>query len=78
MQLKRDLVKGEAHAGSVAFTVGREVRRVMTQDGSPPPEHLRLAGDIKHVKSGLKKAAREMQRLDSPKRPKKKSHAPTI
>lgn len=66
-RLKSDDVRRQKPAETVAFTVGRKVREMMIENTGTRPELLRLEGDIKDVKKGLKKAHREFAKLDKPK-----------
>lgn len=69
-RLKNESIQGQRPAEHVAHQVGRKVRDVMIQNGGTRPEHLPLAGDIKNVRKGLKRAAKELKKLDKPKKRK--------
>lgn len=69
-RLKNEGIRGQRPAEHVAHEVGRKVREVMIQNGGTKPEHLPLAGDIKNVRKGLKRTAKELKKLDKPKKSK--------
>jgi len=62
--------RGQGPAEHVAHEVGRKVRDVMIQNGGTRPELLPLAGDIKNVRKGLKRTAKELKKLDKPRKNK--------
>lgn len=63
-RLKTENVRGQKPAEQVAHSVGQKVRNVMIENTGTKPELLRLEGDIKDVKKGLKQTLREFLRLD--------------
>jgi DNA-damage-inducible protein D len=65
-RLKSERVFGQRPAEDVAFQVGRKVRKLMIDSDGTAPETIPLSSDIKHVRSGLKKTAREFTKLDAP------------
>jgi len=69
-RLKNEGVRGQGPAEHVAHEVGRKVRDVMIQNGGTRPELLPLAGDIKNVRKGLKRTAKELKKLDKLKKNK--------
>jgi DNA-damage-inducible protein D len=66
-KLKNDKTKGQRPAEQVAENVGQKVRAIMIDNTGTKPENLRLAGDITHVKRGLKQVFKEFLGLDQPK-----------
>jgi DNA-damage-inducible protein D len=70
-RLKNEAIQGQRPAEHVAHEVGRKVRNVMIQNGGTRPELLPLAGDIKDVRKGLKRTAKELKKLDKPRKGKK-------
>jgi DNA-damage-inducible protein D len=70
-RLKSEGVRGQGPSEGVAFTVGSKVRAMMIENTGTRPELLRIEGDIKDVKKGLKQAHREFAKLDKPKVKKK-------
>jgi DNA-damage-inducible protein D len=71
-KLKSERVSGQRPAENVALNVGKKVRAIMIENTGTRPELLPLAGDIKDVRKGLKETARELKKLDKPKKPGKK------
>lgn len=67
-RMTTEKVRGQQPAERVAFDVGRKVRDMMIENTGTRPELLPLAGDIKHVRKGLKQTARELKKLDRPKK----------
>jgi DNA-damage-inducible protein D len=70
-KLKSERVSGQRPAENVALNVGRKVRAIMIDNTGTRPELLPLAGDIKDVRKGLKETARELKKLDKPKKGRK-------
>lgn len=73
--LKRWSVRGQKAAERAATTVGNEVRKQMIRNSGVPPEDLPVQSDIKQVRSGIKRTAKELTKIDSPKQiraPRKK------
>jgi DNA-damage-inducible protein D len=66
-RLKNENVRGQRPAENVAYAVGQKVRNVMIENTGTRPELLRLEGDIKDVKKGLKQTLREFLKLDKRK-----------
>jgi len=66
-KLKSEGVQGQKPAENVAFHVGRKVRAIMVENTGTRPELLPLAGDIKDVRKGLKRTAKELAKIDKPK-----------
>jgi DNA-damage-inducible protein D len=71
-RLKSERVSGQRPAENVALNVGKKVRAIMIDNTGTRPELLPLAGDIKNVRKGLKETARELKKLDKPKKAGKK------
>ena len=71
-KLKSERVSGQRPAENVALNVVKIVRAIMIENTGTRPELLPLAGDIKNVRKGLKETARELKKLDKPKKPGKK------
>jgi DNA-damage-inducible protein D len=65
-RLKSERVMGQAPAESVAFDVGRKVRKIMVDSDGTAPERIPLTTDIKDVRRNLKQAAKEFTKLDKP------------
>jgi DNA-damage-inducible protein D len=70
-RLKSERVSGQRPAENVAFQVGRKVRKIMMDSDGTAPESIPLSSDIKDVRRGLKKTAREFTKLDTPKAQKR-------
>lgn len=60
--------KNVRQLSSTAQEVGQEVRGIMLKSSGVAPENLPLEEDLKTVKSRIKSAAKEMKKLDSPKK----------
>ncbi len=72
-RIKNTGAAGLKQLSGTAHEVGSEVRGIMLKSGGVAPENLPLEEDISKVKSRLKSAAREMKKLDAPKKsPKEK------
>jgi DNA-damage-inducible protein D len=67
-KIKKHNVRGQRNLEDTAHSVGQEVRHTIKKIGGTMPEALPVSEDIKKVKSGMKKAAREIQKIDKPKR----------
>ncbi len=63
-RIRSQNVKGLPHLSTTAQQVGNEVRRMMIQNSGTKPEQLALEEDVQGVQRRLKKAAREMKKLD--------------
>jgi DNA-damage-inducible protein D len=70
-KLKSENIHGQTAAETVATKVGKKVRSLMMENTGTRPELLPLEGDIKKVHKGLKQTAKELSRLDKPKKPAK-------
>jgi DNA-damage-inducible protein D len=70
-KIKKEEVRGQRNLEATAHSVGQQVRSTIRKIGGTMPEHLPASEDIKKVKSGMKKAHREIQKVDKPKRVKK-------
>src|SRR5262249_49445230 len=70
-RLKSEGVRGQKPAENAALTCGGKGRARMIENTGRRPELLRLEGDVKDVKKGLKQAHREFAKLDKPKTKKK-------
>ena len=57
-------------AQQTARQVGQDVRRLMIQNSGVAPEALPIEQNIKDVKKGLRNTAKEMKKLDAPKKPR--------
>ena len=66
--IRNESIKGQNALEQAAQKVGREVRQTMIRTSGTYPENLPLAEDIKKVRSKLKRANRELQKLDAPKK----------
>lgn len=66
-RMKADRTFGQSPAETVAFQVGRKVRKLMIDTDGTRPEDIPLGTDINKVKTGLKKAAKEFTKLDTPR-----------
>jgi DNA-damage-inducible protein D len=67
-KLKSEQIQGQKPAETVAFSVGRKVRAMMIENTGTRPELLPLAGDLKHVRKGLKQTAKELKQRDRAKK----------
>jgi DNA-damage-inducible protein D len=67
-KIKNERVRGQAALEWAAETVGRKVRETMLQTSGTAPENLPIAEDIKQVRSKLKKANRELRKIDGHKK----------
>lgn len=63
---------GINHVSETARAVGKEVRDMMIKNSGTTPESLPVESNVDDVKRGIKKVAKEMAKIDSPK-PKKKT-----
>lgn len=66
-KIKNENVRGQQALERAAETVGRTVRETMLRTSGTAPENLPIAKDIKQVRSGLKKANRELKKIDQGK-----------
>ena len=67
-KIKNDNIRGQVQLESAARRVGEEVRSAMIRASGTRPENLPIAEDIKKVRGKLRKASKELQKIDSPKR----------
>jgi len=67
-RIKKDGTRGQYPLEQVAEEVGRRVRTTMIEETGLRPENIPIAEDITLVKRGLKKAHKEMRKIDRPKR----------
>ncbi len=56
------------NAQRTAHDVGSEVRGMMIHNSGKPPEALPVEANIKDVKRKLRNTAKEMKKLDAPKK----------
>lgn len=73
-RIKNQGIKGSRQVEQTAFQVGRVVRDTMIKTSGTKPEDLPLEEDIHKVRSGFKKTARGLEKIDKPKRLPKKSN----
>ncbi len=66
-KISKENVKGQRGLEKAHETVGKEIRDTMRRISGTTPENLPLDGDIRVVKSGLKKAGREFAKIDGHK-----------
>ena len=66
-KIKNDAIRGQQSLEQAAHSVGSMVRRTMLNASGTAPENLPIAEDIKKVRTKLKKASRELTKIDSPK-----------
>lgn len=71
--LKRSNTRGQQHAEDIALRTGQKVRQTMEEISGTRPETLPPAEDIKQVHRKLKGSAKEFKKLDSPKKPKRRT-----
>lgn len=71
-RIQRTGAAGVQELSGTAREVGREVRDVMLRSSGVAPENLPLEEDLTKVKGRLKSAAKGMNRLDAPVKPKRK------
>jgi DNA-damage-inducible protein D len=69
-RIKRDGAHGQHELERVAEQVGRTVRKTMIDQTAVHPENIPIAEDIQIVRRGLKRAHKEMKRIDGPSRKK--------
>jgi len=74
-RIKSQGVNGERSLLNTASEVGAEVRGMMTKNAGIAPETLRLEEDVNNVRKRLKSANRAMNKLDGPKRARKKPNS---
>ena len=67
-KLASENIQGQKPAEAVAYNVGRKVRAMMVENTGTRPEMLPLEGDIKNLRKGLKQTAKELSKLDKPKK----------
>ncbi len=71
-RIKAKGLRGQGNLEQAAHDVGRSVRRVMIENTGRKPEALPLAdSEIKDLKKEGKKAARNIRKLDAPKKTRK-------
>ena len=58
-KIRNEDIRGQRPLEQAHESVGREVRDTMRRTGGTLPEQLKLAGDIKKVRSGLKRTGKE-------------------
>lgn len=66
-RIKKDGIRGQYPLEQVAEQVGRRVRNTMIEETGLRPENIPIAEDIALVKRGLKKAHKEMKKIDGSK-----------
>lgn len=66
-KIKNDGIRGQDSLERAAESVGRTVRQTMLHTSGTAPENLAITDDIKKVRSKLKKASRELKKIDRPK-----------
>lgn len=72
-RIKNVGASGVTQLSNTAHEVGKEVRNIMLKSSGVAPENLPLSEDLVKVKGRLKSAAKEMKKLDAPKKaPKRK------
>lgn len=59
-KIRNEQLKGQDQLESAAFTVGRKVRQTMKELSGVYPEDIPAAGDIKTVRSELKKTSKKL------------------
>jgi DNA-damage-inducible protein D len=64
-KIKNDGICGQQSLERVAHSVGSIVRNTMLNASGTAPENLPIAEDIKKVRTKLKKASRELTKIDS-------------
>jgi DNA-damage-inducible protein D len=69
-KIKSAQVKGQMALENTAFTVGRQVRQAIAEIGGAMPENLPAREDIKQVRSGLKRANKQISKIDAKQLPK--------
>jgi len=67
-RLVSEQIHGQTPAERVAHEVGSKVRKMMIENTGTRPEMIPLTGDIKQVRSALKQTAKELKKLDKPKK----------
>jgi DNA-damage-inducible protein D len=67
-RIKRDGIRGQYPLEAVAEQVGIRVRTTMIEETGVRPENIPIAEDIALVKRGLKRAHKEMKKIDGAKR----------
>jgi DNA-damage-inducible protein D len=72
-RIKKQGIKGSRQVETTAFQVGRVVRETMVQTSGTLPEDLPIEEDIHKVRSGFKKTAKGLEKIDQAKGLPKKS-----
>lgn len=67
-RIKNVGASGVKQLSATAQEVGKEVRGIMLKSSGVAPENLPLEEDLKAVKGRLKSAAKQMRKLDAPKK----------
>jgi DNA-damage-inducible protein D len=67
-RIKRDGIRGQYPLEAVAEQIGIRVRTTMIEETGVRPENIPIAEDIALVKRGLKRAHKEMIKIDGAKR----------
>jgi DNA-damage-inducible protein D len=70
-KIRNENVRGQIALENAAMSVGRTVRNAMIENSGTFPERLPISEDIKTVRSSLKKAHKELGKLDKTRVPKK-------
>jgi len=63
---------GVNHVANTAREVGKEVRDMMIKNSNIAPESLPIERNVDDVKKGIKRASKEMAKIDAPKNKTKK------
>lgn len=72
LKLRTQGIHGQKPAEQTAEGVGLEVRKTMMRISGQKPEDLPPAEDIKKIRGDLKASRKDFDRLDKPKKPKKR------
>src|SRR6185437_13757333 len=75
-KIRNEDIRGQASLEGAALHVGRTVRKTMIELGGTAPEDLPTDSDIKIVRRDLKRAGKELAKIDAPKRASKARSRP--
>ena len=67
-RIRNEGMRGQSQLENAALSVGQEVRSTTIRTSGTRPENLPVAEDIKKVRGKLKKANKELQKIDSAKK----------
>ncbi len=67
-KIRNENLRGQSKLEVAAESVGKKVRKAISDIGGTPPENLLPSGDIMRVKKNLKRAHRDFKKIDGKKK----------